>query len=109
MNTKQAMMLTALTAQQQSADDQNESVAFVAFQAFMKKETYRQQDPFERIYYPVFMNVHHISAIQPSTNDQYAKVSQDEMVVTKRNGGWYLVTVDEANKLIAHIRKLQGY
>lgn len=109
MNAKQAMMLTALLGEPRQVSDDGETVNFVAFEAFLKKSTYNPAKPFERIYYPVFMNVHNIGAIQPATNDQYGQVSQDEIVITKRGGGWYLVTREEANKVIEHIRKLQGY
>jgi hypothetical protein len=111
MNTKQAMMLTALTAQQPSTDEPNESVAFVAFEAFIEKRTYKHETPFARLTYPVFINVHDVAGIQPHI-EQHSDggiISDNKMVIIKRSGGWHLVTIDEANKVIAHIRKLQGY
>lgn len=109
MNIKQAMMLTAMLGTVPDAADRDESIAFVAFEAFMEKKTYGRGLTIERITYPLFHNVHDIRGIQPRTDYQDCTVSADTMVVVFRSGGSVLVSIEEANRLIIHIRKLQGY
>ena len=109
MNAKQVMMLSAMMGAVQPTSDSDESIAFIAIETFMEKKTYGHGLKIERITYPMFLNVHDIFAVKPRVDSQYCTVDEDVMVVSYRSGGHNLVTVEQANKIIVHIRKLQGY